>query len=334
MLAVPADRLPTALADLDPGNRALLDLSLRRGVSDAEIGELLRKTPDEVARGRDAVLELLADALDVEGHDRRERMRRAVVALPDDAWRAGPSKAPPPVREPDADAEPDRDDAEPDRDDAEPDRDDAEPEDDGDDEDKPEPGGAERELPPRRGPDEFYLAPEPRGSRRGGILAALGLLVVLGALAAILLSGGDDDEGGTRAPDADDGRGAQPAPSPGDGDGNAGDDGNTGGKFVALEAVTNASARGRIDAQDDGLLVISIRGLPRASGEYEAWLYDSVVDAKSLGKFENGARELEGRLPDEAGDYRFLDISREPADGNPNHSGESVLRVPLSKIER
>ena len=94
MLAVPADRLPRALADLDPGNRALLDLSLRRGVSDAEIGELLRKDPADVARGRDAVLELLCDALDVGGHDRRERVRQAVSALPDDAWR--PGVAPPP----------------------------------------------------------------------------------------------------------------------------------------------------------------------------------------------------------------------------------------------
>ena len=51
MLAVPADRLPDAIGDLDPGNRALLDLSLRRGVSDAEIGELLRKEPADVAAG-------------------------------------------------------------------------------------------------------------------------------------------------------------------------------------------------------------------------------------------------------------------------------------------
>src|SRR5687767_9559401 len=97
MLAVPADRLPAALADLDPGNRALLDLSLRRGVSDAEIGELLRKQPDEVARGRDAVLGLLADALDVSGHDRRERVRAAISALPDDAWRTRPPAEPPPA---------------------------------------------------------------------------------------------------------------------------------------------------------------------------------------------------------------------------------------------
>src|SRR5688500_20326408 len=89
MLAVPADRLPAALADLDPGNRALLDLSLRRGVSDAEIGELLRKDPDEVARGRDTVLGLIADVLGLEGDDRRERVRRAVAELPDEAWRGG-----------------------------------------------------------------------------------------------------------------------------------------------------------------------------------------------------------------------------------------------------
>jgi hypothetical protein len=313
MLAVPADRLPTALADLDPGNRALLDLSLRRGVSDAEIGELLRKTPEEVSRGRDAVLELLADALDVDGHDRRERVRRAVAALPDDAWRAGASAPPPPAREPEEERErpspaaegvDDRDDE--DRDDEERDDDEREP------------------LPPRRGPDEFYFAPEPRPSRRGGVLAAVGLLAVLGALAAILLGGGDDD-GGERAQDDGDRRGSQPAPPPDDG-------GRKRGKGVALEPLTNARARGRVAPGGDGLLVISISGLPRPDGAYEAWLYDSVVDAKSLGKFENGARTLEGRLPGEASDYRYLDISREPADGNPNHSGESVLRTPLSKL--
>lgn len=306
MLAVPADRLPTALAELDPGNRALLDLSLRRGVSDAEIGELLRKTPDEVARGRDAVLELLADALDVEGHDRRERMRRAVAALPDEAWRASPPPPPTPARERDDERAPEP---------AAPDRQE-EPEHDA------EPTGEAQ--PPRRGRDEFYFAPEPRSSRRGGLLAAFGLLAVIGALAAILLSGGDDDGDGERARDAGDGRGSQPQPQP------APDDrGSKAGDGVALEPLTNARARGRIAPGDGGLLVISIGGLPRPSGAYEAWLYDSVVDAKSLGKFENGARRLEGRLPDDAGEYRFLDISREPADGNPNHSGESVLRVPL-----
>src|SRR5687768_1015155 len=171
MLAVPADRLPAALADLDPGNRALLDLSLRRGVSDVEIGELLRKDPADVARGRDAVLELLADALDVGGHDRRDRVRQAVAALPDDAWRtrrAAPSSAPP--------ARPPRRPAPP-----------------------PPPAAGERapepkpqREPPRDFDDRPYFAPEPDRSRRGRLLAALGLLAVLGVVVALLASGGGD----------------------------------------------------------------------------------------------------------------------------------------------
>lgn len=300
MLAVPADRLPAALADLDPGNRALLDLSLRRGVSDAEIGELLRKTPEDVARGRDAVLELLADALDVPGQDRRERVRRAVAALPDDAWR--PSA---PAPEPAAGPEP-----EPAREPAEVPERDSEPR-----------GRAERDLPPRSD-DDLHFEPEPHRSRRGGLIAALGLLLVAGALAAILLAGGDDDE---PEPDRADRSGSQTTPPPGD------EPARGGG--VVLEPLTDARARGRIARRDGGLLVISIGGLPRGGGgSYEAWLYDSVAEARSLGRFEGGARKLEGTLPPDAAEYRFLDISLEPADGNPNHSGDSVLRTPVAPL--
>jgi hypothetical protein len=31
-------------------------------------------------------------------------------------------------------------------------------------------------------------------------------------------------------------------------------------------------------------------------------------------------------LPSKPSSYRYLDVSREPADGNPAHSGDSVLR--------
>ena len=41
MLAATPDLLAAALADLDPGSRALLDLSLRRGMPDEEIAEFL-----------------------------------------------------------------------------------------------------------------------------------------------------------------------------------------------------------------------------------------------------------------------------------------------------
>jgi hypothetical protein len=44
------------------------------------------------------------------------------------------------------------------------------------------------------------------------------------------------------------------------------------------------------------------------------------------------AGALTAKLPADARKYRFVDISREPADGNPNHSGASVVRVPLAPL--
>lgn len=298
MLAVPGDRLPTALAELDPGNRALLDLSLRRGVSDAEIGELLSKRPDEVARGRDAVLELLADALAVAGHDRRERVRQAVAALPDEAWR-GPAPPGPPPPERSTGPEPPPPEPGP----ALPHEHDAEPE----------------ERPTRRQPAVYVAPGEGRGPRRAGTLAAIGLLVVVVALALLLFGGGDDEE---PAPTGDP-NGAEPAP----------DDGGAQEEIeVPLRAVGGGDGGGRVGVAPDGRVVISVRDLPPADGGYQAWLYNSVVDATALGTLDNPNARLTVRLPAEAGEYRSIDVSREPADGNANHSGESVLRAPLAEL--
>jgi anti-sigma-K factor RskA len=306
MLAVPADRLPAALGDLDPGNRALLDLSLRRGVSDAEIGELLRKDPADVARGRDAVLELLCDALDVGGHDRRERVRQAVAALPDDAWRPGVATTPvpppaPPI--PSADEEPDV-------------------------EEEPEPEPL-RPLPPRDPDraatsreldDRLYFEPEPRGSRRTAWLLILGGVAVLGVLLALLLSGGDDDDSNES--------GSQPAPAQnGEAPAPAGD-------TAKLSPIGGGRGEGTVSVTDEGA-TITIKGLPNpAPGSYQVWLYNSIVDAKSLGTFPSGSGRLEVSLPSDASKYRFLDVSREPDEANPNHSGVSVMRAPLGDLLR
>jgi len=298
MLAVPADRLPAAIGDLDPGNRALLDLSLRRGVSDAEIGELLRKEPGDVARGRDAVLELLADALDVGGPDRRERIRQAVAALPDDAWRAGPPPSPPSasvtLREPRAEPpEPPK---------------------------RPVlPRDRDRAATARDLDDELHFEPE-KGSRRIGLLWLLGLMAVLGALAAILLSSGGDDDDSNGA----DGNRSEPPPSQGPSP-------EPGGRTAELDALAGGPGGGRLVVTDEGA-TITLRGLPDRDGAYEVWLYDSVVRAKSLGTVPSGSGRLEASLPADAGRYRFLDVSLEPADGNPNHSGDSVLRAPLREL--
>ena len=298
MLAVPADRLPAAIGDLDPGNRALLDLSLRRGVSDAEIGELLRKEPAEVARGRDAVLELLADALDVGGHDRRERVRTAVAELPDDAWHppaaAPPSALPPPPPPPTPEEPPQRRPKPP-----EPDR--------------------ERAVAARELDNEHKFKPEPlKRTRRAGLLALLGLLAVVVALVAVLSSGGDDDE-----PEERSANGSPPAQN-----GGPAPKGNT----EKLAAVGGGKGSGTLAVTDDGATV-TIRGLPSPrGGVYGVWLYDSVVRAKPLGTLPEGSGKLEVALPPDARSYRFLDVSLEPGDGNPNHSGASVMRAPLGDL--
>jgi hypothetical protein len=294
MLAVPADRLPGALADLDPGNRALLDLSLRRGVSDAEIGELLRKDPTDVARGRDAVLELLCDALEVGGHDRRDRVRQAVTALPDDAWRpaAARAAATPLPPEPERAPEP------------------AAP--------KPPPRDLDRAAAARELDDRLYFEPEERGSRRTVWLLILGGIAVLGVLLALLLSGGDDD-GSNES-------GSQPTPSQ-NGPGPAPE-----GDIVNLSPIGRGSGGGTVAVTDEGA-TITIRGLPDpAPGSYQVWLYNSIVDAKSLGTFPGGSGKLDVQLPSDASNYQFLDVSREPDDANPNHSGASVMRAPLGDL--
>lgn len=306
MLAVPADRLPAALADLDPGNRALLDLSLRRGVSDSEIGELLRKEPADVARGRDAVLELLADALDVDGHDRRERVRLAVTALPEAAWsargaasaeRAAPA---PPRREPPVVAPPS---------------------------DTTAPGRPPRPLP-ERDPDRAAVArelddkirfeSEPKRSRRGRLLAALGLLAILGVLLALILSGGDDEDSNES--------GSQPTPS--QGEPSPAPKGDT----AKLTALGSGRGDGTVEITDEGA-TITLSGLPNPSpGTYQVWLYDSIVQSKSLGTITDGKGKLEVQLPPDAGKYKYLDVSKEPDDANPNHSGQSVMRAPLNDL--
>ncbi|MDQ3991717.1 MAG: anti-sigma factor, partial [Actinomycetota bacterium] len=69
-------------------------------------------------------------------------------------------------------------------------------------------------------------------------------------------------------------------------------------------------------------------------GPYTVWLYDSVAEARPLARFRGSRASLDLRLPRGLSGYRYLDVSREPPDGNPNHSGESVLRTPLGRLTR
>ncbi|MGI8440539.1 MAG: hypothetical protein ACR2NV_10190 [Thermoleophilaceae bacterium] len=66
--------LSRSIGGLDLGSRALLDLSLRRGVSDVEIALLLGIDPSDVARRRTVLLERIAADLGVTGSAARRRL--------------------------------------------------------------------------------------------------------------------------------------------------------------------------------------------------------------------------------------------------------------------
>ena len=152
----------------------------------------------------------------------------------------------------------------------------------------------------------------PRGRRvlvlRPLVAAAVGVaLLILGVGAGFLLDGDRDGR-------------ARPLPS----------------RTVALEPVGDEAGasgrvrlvRGRVDLRVDGLT-------PSGSQRYyEVWLLNSEKDLVALGSFRvpaTGAASVELPVPVAPGDFRFVDVSLEPQDGDPRHSGQSVLRAPVPR---
>jgi hypothetical protein len=65
------------------------------------------------------------------------------------------------------------------------------------------------------------------------------------------------------------------------------------------------------------------------------WLYNGQGDARSLGgqvTDAQGQYQAIGALPADFGDYRSIDVSREPLDDRTDHSGDSVLRGRIPKL--
>jgi hypothetical protein len=110
------------------------------------------------------------------------------------------------------------------------------------------------------------------------------------------------------------------------------------GRVLALDPVEPAgrSAHGTatILGRAGGRARFVVRGLkPSANGGfYELWLMNSADDLVSLGSFRvpaSGKAVVTVPLPADPDGFAALDISAEPADGNPAHSASSVLRAPL-----
>ncbi|MFP3906737.1 MAG: anti-sigma factor [Acidimicrobiales bacterium] len=77
---------------------------------------------------------------------------------------------------------------------------------------------------------------------------------------------------------------------------------------------------------DDVVLQLEVDGLTSIDGYYEVWLLTPEVDGLvSLGPLRSDGRY---ELPDglDHTEYSVVDVSVEPHDGDPTHSGNSVLR--------
>ena len=85
-VAVTIDQAREVLSRLDRTSRALLHLSVGRGLHDDEIASVIHIDVSEVGRRVDETLERLARDLQLESREAREELRATLPDLPQDAW--------------------------------------------------------------------------------------------------------------------------------------------------------------------------------------------------------------------------------------------------------
>jgi hypothetical protein len=304
ILEMRVDSFHLALEDLDPISRALIELSVVQGLDDGEIASMLGNDESDVRAQREDAMRRLAQRVDPESAGAPMPQIEATVAR---------------ALEADSPIEPE-----------------TEPEAIGDDdplaafvvpaeEEEPEaphlhavPDWLENpEYEPRRREKE-------QQPRKRVLFTLLGLLVVLAVIVGVQRAGGSGNDdtsapapapsppAASSTPSAPAPKPAAPAPKP-----NA--------KQAKRTAVGNSGATGTV-AVANGKLTMNVKGLPE--GNYTVWLYNSVIDSKPLGKSSGTTIKLNAKLPADAKNYKYIDVSLQPADGNPNHSGQSVLRTP------
>jgi DNA-directed RNA polymerase specialized sigma24 family protein len=81
--------LSRALGRLDDESRALLELSMRRGMSDEEIAAVLPVETTEVGKRKAELLERLAVELKLEGREQRDELFATLQDLPHELWHGG-----------------------------------------------------------------------------------------------------------------------------------------------------------------------------------------------------------------------------------------------------
>lgn len=103
---------------------------------------------------------------------------------------------------------------------------------------------------------------------------------------------------------------------------------------VQLDALTDEPASGRAEVvvREDGSRALQVDlDAPALDGEYyELWLIEpDVVDMVPLGILRPGTQTFELPAGLDLGEFPLVDVSVEPIDGDPTHSGDSVARGEL-----
>lgn len=104
-------------------------------------------------------------------------------------------------------------------------------------------------------------------------------------------------------------------------------------ELVAFPDHPDAVGQAEVDADDDGRRTLTVRleGDQLVDGDYrEVWLIrDDGKALISLGVLDDESGTF--RVPDgvDLDEYRLVDISFEPVDGDPAHSGDSIVRGEL-----
>ncbi|HWH13594.1 MAG TPA: anti-sigma factor, partial [Miltoncostaeaceae bacterium] len=100
---------------------------------------------------------------------------------------------------------------------------------------------------------------------------------------------------------------------------------------LAALATEREPPRGSARILAGGALDLDVSGLAPTGSEdfYSVWLLGREGELVPLGSFQvggDGAASLRLPLPEDPSRFAYVDVSREPADGDPGHSGDSVLR--------
>jgi anti-sigma-K factor RskA/sigma-70-like protein len=166
---------------------------------------------------------------------------------------------------------------------------------------------------PAQEPAAPELPPERRRRTGLAVTSVLFLGAVIGAVIA-LTSGGGDHVGKKKNEPT---RTSRPARGP----------------AVALTALPGAGHAAGTARLHGDRLHLRVRALPAPQGRYSVWLYNSIDSAVPIASFSRGTFSLNRKLGADPARFRFVDVSLEPNDGNPNHSGASLLRVRMDRLE-